>query len=117
MGSSEDIIFYKKGGRPKELSKKEAHESKLEAKKRWRDKNKERISIYNEMYREEASKKSKKSKKHSRRGNKRESRKHSKKHHSKKHHSKKRRHSFQYGGHTITVLKVNEDGSKILLFE
>ena len=85
---SNEIIFYNKGGRPKSLSKKEAHEAKLEAKKKWRDANKERIELYNELYRGGSKKKSKKSRKGSKkdkrkgsiRSIKKVSRKHSKKH-------------------------------------
>ncbi|ARF09900.1 hypothetical protein Indivirus_5_23 [Indivirus ILV1] len=103
MGSSDEIIFYNKGGRPRVLSKKEAHKAKLEAKKRWRDKNKERTTLYNEMYRS----KSKKSK-HSKKKSKKESRKSSRK-------GSKHKKSLQYGGHTVTLLKVNSDGSRIVL--
>ena len=123
--SSEDIVFYKKGGRPKELTKKEAYEAQIEAKRRWRKDNRGRISKYNEMYREKSKKKSKKhsrkGSKHSTKSSKKHSRKGSKKHSikgskhsikgSKKHHSKK------YAGHTVTLLRVNPDGSRIVLIK
>ncbi len=118
MGSSEEMVFYKKGGRPRVLSKKEAHQAQLEAKRRWREKNKERVSAYNEMYRGGSKKKSKHHKKESRKGSKKskhhkkESRK-SSKHHKKE--SRKGSKSLQYGGHTVTLLKVNPDGSRIVL--
>ena len=157
--STKDIIFYKKGGRPKTLSKKEAHESKLASKKEWRKKNKIRVAMYNEMYREQSKKKSKKhSKKHSRKGSRKGS-KHSSRHHSRKgskhgshkrskrgshkrskHGSRKRsnkKSKQKKGGNNIKVirqvqplnnlptnlqqspaieiLKVNADGSRILL--
>ena len=126
--SSEDIVFYKKGGRPKELTKKEAYESQLMAKREWREKNRQRISKYNEMYREKSKKKSTKgskkhSKKHSSKGSKHSrkgSRKHSRKgsKHSRKgskHHSGGSLSSKKYAGHTVTLLRVNPDGSRIVL--
>ena len=105
--STEEIIFYKKGGRPQSLTASEAHKSKLEAKKRWREANKNRIMLYNQMYNEETQKiklqsrnskkdkhkkgSKKNSKKHSRKGSKKHSRKGSKKHSRKgsKKHSRK----------------------------
>ncbi len=54
---SSEIIFHKKGRRPKELTVSEAHQAKLDAKRRWRKKNKERIALYNEMYNKKQSKK------------------------------------------------------------
>lgn len=84
---SNEIIFYKKGGRPKTLTIEEAHEAKLLAKRKWRLANKERIELYNELYRNKSSggakhKKSHKSHKHS-------SHKHKSKHGSHKHGSHK----------------------------
>jgi len=134
--SSEDIVFYKKGGRPKELTKKEAYESQLMAKREWREKNRQRISKYNEMYREKSKKKStkgskkhskkhsSKGSKHSRKGSRKHSRKGSRKHsrkgskHSRKgskHHSGGSLSSKKYAGHTVTLLRVNPDGSRIVL--
>ena len=81
--STEEIIFYKKGGRPQSLTASEAHKSKLEAKKRWREANKNRIMLYNQMYNEETQKiklQSRNSKKDKhKKGSKKNSKKHSRK--------------------------------------
>ena len=130
----EDIVFYNKGGRPKELTKKEAYEAKLEAKRRWRKKNKDRVSLYNEMYREAEQKKisRKKSKKRSKKSHKskrkksdsihyqkKKSRSKSRKSRKSRSHSKKHKlHSGgMYNGHKVTLLKVNPDGSRIVLIQ
>ena len=123
--SSEEIIFYNKGGRPKELTKKEAYEAKLLAKKKWRKSNKDRVALYNEMYRSGSKKKkSKKKSKHSkdRKGSIRSKISKSSLRKGSKKHSKNsvRKHSKKMSGghhskHTVTLLKVNPDGSRIVL--
>lgn len=85
---SENIVFYNKGGRPKKFSTpEEAYKAKLDAKKKWRDNNKDRINLYNQLksqsnipQQERTIVVMKKSKKHSKRHSKRHSKKHSKKH-------------------------------------
>lgn len=62
-------------GRPKTLTASEAYNAKLEAKRKWRRENRERVSAYNEMYRETHGSKKRHSKKSS------------------KHHGSRRRHS------------------------
>lgn len=47
---NDDIKFHKNIGRPKELTKKEAYEAQLEAKRKWRAANKKRVSAYNQQY-------------------------------------------------------------------
>lgn len=107
----EEFTFYKKGGRPRELSKKEAYEAKLEAKRRWRKKNKKRVSVYNELYRGKSKRESRKrSKRKSRKSSKRESRKRSTRRKSSSNTRENRKHK-------ITLLKVNPDGSKIVLIK
>ena len=128
MSSSEErnnkIVFYNKGGRPKELTKKESYKAQLKAKRKWRKFNKERISLYNEMYRNKESKKRKGSKRNSRKGSQvvkvvKTSKKHSRK--GSRKHSKKgsRKHSKKetYKGHTVKLLKINPDGSRIVLIK
>lgn len=79
--SHSNIVFHNQPGRPKKLSPNSAHQAKLDAKKRWREKNKKRISLYNQMYQEITCPPSRKTtRKHSRKTSRKHSRKTSRKH-------------------------------------
>ena len=96
--SSEKIVMHRSRGRPRSLSKKRAYKSSLEAKRRWRSRNKERISQYNQRYSNRS---------------KRRSRKRSKSVTNKRKSGGSRKGSKL----SITILKINDDGSKIVLIK
>lgn len=117
---SESIVFYNKGGRPKKFSTpEEAHQARLDAKKKWRNNNKERISLYNQLktqtenindspQQERAIVVVKKSKKHSKRHSKKHSRKRSKKHSRK--HSRHTGESDSESDEGVRKLKIKKIG-------
>lgn len=83
--SSEEIVFYNQGGRPKKYTDEEARERMLASKRKWYAANQERIKLYNETIRPKISKKSLKepseggaSKRRSSRRGSRKARRHSK---------------------------------------
>jgi len=90
-------VFHQRIGRPVEYNNKERHDAQLEAKRKWRKKNKDRIAIYNKLHHEiqkggtpdEILERIKKqSKHHSRHGSKHHSKHHSKHGSKRKHHSR-----------------------------